>query len=105
MQKYHIDASQKYYSLDDVYYFGGQQAHDVVAIQDNKLENDDSAVQHRGGDELKFQIGDRLGIAGNEKNGFSVGTRRALQKKGVYPSYKVEEHVIIAEFPHYNDTL
>ena len=24
MQTYHVDASQKYYSLDDIYYFGGE---------------------------------------------------------------------------------
>ena len=24
MQMYHVDASQKYYSLDDIYYFDGE---------------------------------------------------------------------------------
>ena len=33
MQTYHVDASRNYYSLDDIYYFGGQQEHDVKAIQ------------------------------------------------------------------------
>lgn len=96
MQKYYVDASQRYYSLDDIYYFGGQQAHDVVAIEDN--------INPPGGNkELSFHIGDSLGIAGNEKDGFSVGTHRKTAVRGSYPSYKVEEHVLIADFPSYNE--
>ena len=90
MQTHSIDASNSYYSLDDVYYYGGQQSHDVVAIMDNK-------------EPMTFEIGDHMGIAGNEKNGFSVGQNRRTHRKGTYPSYKVEEYVRTADFPTYSE--
>ena len=92
MQKFHIDASNMYYSLDDVYYFGGQQAHNVKAVQNHEAEG-----------EINFKTGDLLGIAGNEKNGFSVGKHTKTKKRGQFPSYKVEEHVLVADFPTYNE--
>ena len=90
MQTHSIDASASYYSLDDVYYYGGQQGHDVVAIAENK-------------DTVQFKVGDHMGIAGNEKNGFSVGQHRTTHQKGNYPSYKVEEFVRTANFPTYSE--
>ncbi len=90
MQKYHLDASLKYYSLDDIYYFGGQQDHNVVAIESHK--------DTHGSTEVEFRIGDELGIAGNEKNGYSVGINRRTLKRGQYPSYKVEDKVRIVNF-------
>ena len=95
MQNKHIDASKKYYSLDDIYYFGGQQAHDVVAIEDNN-----PLKQYN---QVPFKTGDHLGIAGNEKNGYSVGVHRRTLVRGDYPSYKVEEHIQIADFPSYEE--
>ena len=90
MQTHSIDASNSYYSLDDVYYYGGQQGHDVVAIMDNK-------------NPMPFKVGDHMGIAGNEKNGFSVGQHRGTGKSGTYPSYKVKEFVRTADFPTYSE--
>ena len=84
LQNYHVDGSQNYFSLDDIYYFGGQQAHDVVAIEKHKPTMDN------GHSEISFNVGDHLGIAGNEKNGYSVGIHRTTHVRGEYPSYKVE---------------
>lgn len=98
MQNSHVDASRKYYSLDDIYYFGGQQAHNVQAIQ-----NHDSSKQTSHDNELSFQTGDLMGIAGNEKNGYSVGRHVSSRKRGQYPSYKVEDEVLVADFPTYHD--
>ena len=91
MQNHHIDASLKYYSLDDIYYFGGQQDHNVVAIESHKGSSN----------EVEFLIGDELGIAGNEKNGYSVGVHRKTLKHGQYPSYKVEDRLRIVDFLSY----
>lgn len=99
MQNYHTDGSQKYFSLDDVYYFGGQQAHDVVAVEEHKPASDS------GHSEIPFEIGDHLGIAGNEKNGFSVGIHRRTLTRGEFPSYKVEEYIQTEEFPTYNEVV
>lgn len=93
MQNHHIDASNSYYSLDDVYYYGGQQGHDVVAIMDNKGKSG----------QIDMKAGDHLGIAGNEKDGFSVGQHRKTHTRGSYPSYKVEEYVRSADFPTYRE--
>lgn len=35
MQTNRLDASDSYYSLDDIYYFGGQNAHNRRAIMDH----------------------------------------------------------------------
>lgn len=96
MQNHHVDASQNYYSLDDIYYFGGQQDHDVVAIESHSQSSSSTR-------EIEFEVGDHLGIAGNEKNGYSVGIHRKSLQRGQYPSYKVEDYVRIADFPKYLD--
>ena len=94
MQTHCVDASRNFYSLDDIkfYYFGGQQAHDVMALQ-----------THQSTSSFSFEKGDLLGIAGNEKNGQSVGVHRKTSARGNFPSYKVEEEVILADFPTYLD--
>ena len=94
MQTHHVDASGNFHSLDDIYYFGGQQAHDVRALQ-----------RHRSSSSFSFEKGDLLGIAGNEKNGQSVGIHRKTSIHGNFPSHKVEEEVIVADFPTYLDVV
>lgn len=32
MQNYYPDASSRYKSLDDIYYYGGQNPHNVIAV-------------------------------------------------------------------------
>lgn len=44
MQMHHVDASQQYYSLDDIYYFGGQQGHDVRAIMNHTAQREGKSV-------------------------------------------------------------
>ncbi|PIC27546.1 hypothetical protein B9Z55_019765 [Caenorhabditis nigoni] len=74
------DDGSKFHSLDDIYYFGGQQAHEVVAIEDHVAQNNQ---------EIDLKVGDKVGIAGNHWNGYSKGTNRRTYKEGVFPSYKV----------------
>ncbi|XP_076442953.1 alpha-(1,6)-fucosyltransferase-like isoform X2 [Babylonia areolata] len=92
MQTLHGDASTYFRSLDDVFYYGGQNAHNLRAVE---------AHQGRGGDELTFEVGDLLGIAGNHWNGYSKGTLRKTGKSGLYPSYKVENEIASVEMPTY----
>ncbi len=68
------------------------QQHSVRAIESHE-------GTERG--ELSFEVGDLLGIAGNEKDGTSVGMHRKTARKGKYPSYKVEEEFVIEDFPTY----
>ena len=41
MQSLHPDASDKFASLDDIFYFGGQNAHNVRAIYPHRPTSDD----------------------------------------------------------------
>ena len=93
MQTMHADASRYFKSLDDIYYFGGQNGHVQVAL-----------VEHRprpGTDELDLVPGDRVGVAGNHWDGFSKGRCERTGRVGIYPSYKVREHVEIVKFSTY----
>ena len=47
-----IDKSMNFYSLDDIYYFGGQSSHNQIAILNNKPKIDN---------EIDLKIGDILG--------------------------------------------
>ena len=55
MNHKHTDASQNFRSLDDIYYFGGQQEHKVKAIWPHKAA---------GRSEIDLNLGDIIGIAG-----------------------------------------
>lgn len=55
MNSKHTDASQNFRSLDDIYYFGGQQEHRVEAIWPHNATNEN---------ELNLNIGDIIAIAG-----------------------------------------
>ncbi|KAL8617581.1 hypothetical protein ACOMHN_033127 [Nucella lapillus] len=92
MQTMHGDASASFRSLDDVFYYGGQNAHNLRAAE---------AHQPRSSEELRFESGDLLGIAGNHWNGYSKGTLRKTGKSGLYPSYKVQNEIVSVQMPVY----
>ena len=94
MQSLHPDASTYFHSLDDIYYFGGQNGHSQVAIYPHKAQHDR---------EIDLKVGDKIGVAGNHWDGYSMGTNFRTGRKGLYPSYKVVEQVDLAEFPLYED--
>lgn len=92
MQTLHPDASRYFRSLDDIYYFGGQNGHNQVAFREHVAQS---------AEELDLLPGDVVGIAGNHWDGFSKGRSHRTGKTGVYPSYKVHEHLDIVKFPTY----
>lgn len=95
MQDLHADASSYFHSLDDIYYFGGQNGHNQVAIYPHEPQN---------AEEIAFQPGDLVGVAGNHWDGYSKGTnRRVGMRSGLYPSYKVENKVEVAKMPLYKE--
>lgn len=94
MQTYHVDASARFKSLDDIYYYGGQNAHNVVALWPH-------TPQHNG--EMNIEKGDLIGVAGNHWNGFSKGRNLRTNQIGLYPSFKVNEKVEVAKFPTYSE--
>ena len=92
MQTLHPDASRLYHSLDDIYYYGGQNAHNQVAL-----------YSHVPADQREMELlpGDLIGIAGNHWDGYSKGRNKRTAKTGLYPSYKVQEQIDIVKFPAY----
>lgn len=116
LQTKHTDASQRFVSLDDIYYYGGGRGMEQVAILPHKP---------RSSNELELQVGDMIGVAGNHWNGLSKGTNRRTNKVrilhflfphfcfatfykinifppfqvGLYPSYKAKYKHYKARFP------
>lgn len=86
MQTQHsnIDLSNAFYSLDDIYYFGGQVFHGKQAIMNHKAVNEN---------EISFKVGDILGIANNMHNGYNFGDHNKTKAQGLYPRFKVKEFV------------
>ncbi|XP_076833935.1 alpha-(1,6)-fucosyltransferase [Brachyhypopomus gauderio] len=92
MQTLHPDASSYFHSLDDIYYFGGQNAHNQLAIYPH---------QPRNNEEIPLEPGDTIGVAGNHWDGYSKGINRKSGRTGLYPSYKVKEKMEIVKYPTY----
>uniref|UniRef100_A0A914XIW6 Alpha-(1,6)-fucosyltransferase n=1 Tax=Plectus sambesii TaxID=2011161 RepID=A0A914XIW6_9BILA len=92
MQVRRGDAAASFHSLDDIYYFGGQQAREQEAILSHSPINED---------EIELQVGDIIVIAGNHWNGMSKGRNKRTNREGLYPSYKVKENWRIEKFPSY----
>ena len=62
MQTMHGDASSKFKSLDDIFYFGGQNAHNEVVVEKHVGQSSQ---------EIDLEPGDLIGIAGNHWDGYS----------------------------------
>ncbi|UXI15991.1 PAB-dependent polyA-specific ribonuclease subunit PAN3 [Sarcoptes scabiei] len=88
------DRSADFSSLDDIYYFGGQNSHSQIAILNHKA----SSIS-----QISFKIGDIIGIAGNHWNGFSKGSSRVTQQNGLYPSFKAKDKIETAKFELFQD--
>ncbi|XP_067847434.1 alpha-(1,6)-fucosyltransferase isoform X2 [Heptranchias perlo] len=92
MQTLHPDASAYFRSLDDIYYFGGQNAHNQIAIYPHKPQTPE---------EIPLEPGDLIGVAGNHWDGYSKGVNRKVGRTGLYPSYKVKENIETVKYPTY----
>eukprot|EP00057_Strongylocentrotus_purpuratus_P016641 XP_011671115.1 PREDICTED: alpha-(1,6)-fucosyltransferase [Strongylocentrotus purpuratus] len=94
MQDLHPDAAANFRSLDDIYYYGGQNAHEQTVLYEHKPQ---------GSDEIEMRPGDSIGVAGNHWDGYSKGSnlRSTPRRAGLYPSYKVEDKTNIAKMPTY----
>jgi len=76
MQTKHTDASERFVSLDDIYYYGGGTGLDQQAVIAHKPRNPN---------EIELEVGDKIGIAGNHWNGMSKGTNRRTNKVKLSP--------------------
>ncbi|XP_067011282.2 alpha-(1,6)-fucosyltransferase isoform X2 [Anabrus simplex] len=92
MQTMYPDAADRFRSLDDIYYYGGQSAHNRIAT---------IAHQSRSSSEMDLKVGDLVGVAGNHWNGYSKGKNLRTNQLGMYPSFKVVDKVEVVDFPTY----
>ena len=83
MQNRFSDASWRFRSLDDVYYYGGQIEHLVQAIFEHIPKTEYG--------EIELKKGDMIGLAGNHWDGFSKGKNHRTNEIGIFPSYKVKD--------------
>jgi glycoprotein 6-alpha-L-fucosyltransferase len=75
MQVRYPDASWRFKSLDDVYYFGGQKEHIIEAVYDHEPPENS--------DEIELKKGDLISLAGNHWNGFSKGKNKRSGAEGI----------------------
>jgi len=92
MQPLHGDASGWFNSLDDIFYYGGQNAHNWEAVVNHE-------ASHNG--EIDFNVGDLIGIAGNHWDGYSKGKNTRTGKSGLFPSYKTVNKIERVKMPTY----
>jgi len=92
-QQRFVDGSANFKSLDDIWYFGGQNDHQQEAIMSHKSEGRK--------DEIDLKEGDTIGVAGNHWNGFNKGRNYGNNRIGLYPEYKTKEKLRIVDFPTY----
>jgi len=92
MQQGHVDASNRFKSLDDIWYYGGQDEHQQEAVLNHH------AIHHG---EIEVEIGDVLGVAGNHWDGFNKGRNHRTNRVGLYPEFKTREKLRIVDFPTY----
>ena len=92
MQNHHSDAYNKFTSLDDIYYFGGQIPHPQIAILGHKP---------RKSGELELKVGDPVEVYGNHWDGFSKGYNMRTSMTGLFPSFKVQKTLRAVDFPTY----
>lgn len=80
MNSLYPDASTRYTSLDDIYYFDGQYHRlneAVLSHKANKLYG------------IDLQVGDQIFVDGNNWDGYSKGKNLRTELVGLYPTYKV----------------
>ncbi|CAD5231389.1 unnamed protein product [Bursaphelenchus xylophilus] len=84
------DVAEKFHSLDDIYYYGGQHGHEQITYERH---------EKLASNELAMEVGDTIGIAGNHWDGWSKGINKRTGETGLYPSYKTREKWRIVDFP------
>lgn len=103
MQANRVDASQSFFSLDDIYYFGGQNAHDRLAVLPHEAQaaqdvsfkvghayasSTSSSYSSAAAPTIarrSSQVGDLIGVAGNHWNGYGRGTNRRTNAVSYLP--------------------
>ena len=93
MQTRHADASSLVRSLDDSYRVpAGANSHYHVTVISHKARNKR---------EIDLRVGDQVVVTSNQLNGLSRGRNMRTNRRGVFPSFKVQDTVDAVEMPTY----
>ena len=92
MQVQNFDASTHFSSLDDIYYYGGQNPNPQIAIYTHIPKNKE---------EIELQLDDKIEVFGNHWDGYSKGRNLRTGLVGLYPSFKVIPVIKSVKFPAY----
>ena len=94
MQTRFPDAYNRFASLDDIYYFGGQNPHPQLVVI--------SHIPKKEG-EIELKVNDEVEVHGNHWNGYSKGKNLRTKITGLFPSYKIINPVKEVDFPSYKN--
>eukprot|EP00096_Caligus_rogercresseyi_P003003 TRINITY_DN1549_c0_g1_i1.p1 TRINITY_DN1549_c0_g1~~TRINITY_DN1549_c0_g1_i1.p1 ORF type:complete len:579 (+),score=159.11 TRINITY_DN1549_c0_g1_i1:458-2194(+) len=89
LQHRYPDGHDRFKSLDDIWYFGGQDEHQQEAI---------SPHEPHSKDEIELKVGDVIGVAGNHWDGTNKGKNLRTRRIGLYPEFKTREKFRIVDF-------
>ncbi|XP_031786080.1 alpha-(1,6)-fucosyltransferase isoform X2 [Nasonia vitripennis] len=92
MQTHFPDAYNRFSSLDDIYYYGGQNPHPQIVTINH--------VPKREG-EIELKINDEIEVYGNHWDGYSKGRNLRTGMIGLFPSFKIKNPVKAVVFPKY----
>lgn len=92
MQTLYPDAAHRFKSLDDIYYYGGQNSHNRQVVIGHTARNQF---------EIHMKPGDLVGVAGNHWDGYSKGQNTRTKQAGLFPSFKVADKVETVKLPLY----
>ncbi|OXU25493.1 hypothetical protein TSAR_016691 [Trichomalopsis sarcophagae] len=92
MQTHFPDAYNRFSSLDDIYYYGGQNPHPQIVTINH--------VPKREG-EIELKINDEIEVHGNHWDGYSKGRNLRTGMIGLFPSFKIKNPVKAVVFPKY----
>lgn len=94
MQTRYPDASHRFKSLDNTYYFSGEHLHTRRTVLPHHPKNKE---------ELSMNLNDSIYETVNHLNGFSSGIKTNPNEGGLFPSFKVVDIIQTAVFPTYPD--
>lgn len=95
MQTMHPDASHRFKSLDDIYFFPVQLPHYHEAILPHHPANRTN--------EIRMDVGDLIEVLGNHWNGFLKGKNKRTNQIGLLPSFKVVDKIVSVKLPTYSN--
>ena len=85
------DANYRTHSLDSSYHLISQDAESFYVAKESHTA--------ASTEEFAFSTGDKMRVTGQRRDGWSTGVRIDNGKGGLFPSHKVEQQIVVADYP------